>query len=133
MEDINAEHESYFRLLTDTGLIYLAQRSRDLVWKTTLDISINIQVTSHRNGGSSCHILFQTTWILYADSIYQSKFYLEDSVDTFVDPSRPFALRPEHLSYPRSAIGTMGLGDGDCGTPWTRSTTIRCFWVPNDH
>ena len=88
MEDINAEHESYFRLLFDTGLIYLVQRSGDLVWKTTLDISLNIQLISHQNGGSLCQILFQTTRILYADSIYQSKCYLEVSVDIFVDPSR---------------------------------------------
>ena len=89
MEDINAEHESNFGLLFDRGFIYLVQRSRDLVWKTTLDISLNIQMISHQNGVSLCQILFQTTWILYADSIYQSKFYLEVSVDTFVDPSRP--------------------------------------------
>ena len=77
-----------FAFLFDTGLIYLVQRSRDLVWKTTLDISLNIQLTSHQNGGSLCQILIQTTRILYADSIYQSKFYLEVSVDTFVDPPR---------------------------------------------
>jgi hypothetical protein len=72
MEHSNAEHESYCRLLFDTGLIYLVQGSRDLVWKTTLDISQNIPMTSHQDGGSLCQILFQTTWILYADSIYQS-------------------------------------------------------------
>jgi hypothetical protein len=77
-----------FAFLLDTGLIYLVQRSRDLVWKTTLDISLNIQLTSHQNGGSLCHKLFQTTRILYADSIYQSKYYLEVSVDIFVDPPR---------------------------------------------
>ena len=76
-----------FAFLLETGLIYLVQRSRDLVWKTTLDISLNIQLTSHQNGGSLCQILFQTTRILYADSIYQSKCYLEVSVDIFADPS----------------------------------------------
>ena len=86
--NLNTEHESYFRLLFDTGLIYLVQRSRDLVWKTTLDISQNIQMISHQNGGSLCQILIQTTRILYADSIYQSKYYLEVSVDIFVDPPR---------------------------------------------
>jgi hypothetical protein len=87
MEDINAEHESYFRLPFVTGLVYLVQRSEDLVWKTTLDISLNIRLISHQDGGSFRQILFQTTWILYADSIYQSKCYLEVSVDIFADPS----------------------------------------------
>jgi hypothetical protein len=59
MEDINAEHESSFRLHCDTGLIYPVQRSRDLVWKTTLDISLNIRMTSHRNGGSLCQIFLK--------------------------------------------------------------------------
>ena len=88
IKDINAEHESYFRLYLDTGLVYSMQGSRDLVWKTTLDISLNIRLISHQDGGSFRQILFQTTWILYADSIYQSKYYLEVSVDIFADPSR---------------------------------------------
>ena len=39
MEDINAEDESDFRLTFHTGLIYPVERSGDLVWKTTLEIS----------------------------------------------------------------------------------------------
>ncbi len=77
IKDINAEHESCFCLHCDTGLVYPMQRSRDLVWKTTLGISLSIQMVSHQNGEPSCQILFRTTWILCADSIYQSKFYLE--------------------------------------------------------
>ena len=118
-KDINAEHESYFRLHFDTGLVYPVQGSRDLVWKTTLDISRNIQMVSHQDGEPFCQIVFQSTWILYADSMYQSKYLPWSSVDTFVE-FLAHALMPEHIFHPRTVMGTRGNDDGNGSRLWTK-------------
>ena len=76
-------------------------------------------MVSHQNGGPYCQILFQKTWILYADSICQSKFYLE-AVWTLSSIFFALALMPECISSPRSVMRTMGFGDGDRGTSWTK-------------